>query len=83
MRFASLYEQIFLIALLFSALCDRAPTNLGLRKLEEDKNFIKVQYKVDTTYPKGFGNNYRKGIDHIKKGDTTFQVDQRTIYWSK
>ena len=76
MRFASLYEQIFLIALLFSALCDRAPTNLGLRKLEEDKNFIKVQYKVDTTYPKGFGNNYRKGIDHIKKGDTTFQVDQ-------
>ena len=76
MRFAKFYELSFLLALLFCALADPTPTNLGLRKLEEDKNFIRVKYKEATNYPKGFGNDYRKGIKYIKKGDTTFQVDQ-------
>ena len=76
MRFAKLYELSFLLALLFCALADPKPTNLGLRKLEEDKNFIRVKYKEATNYPNGFGNDFRKGIKNIKKGVTTFQVDQ-------
>ena len=76
MRFTKCYELSFLLALLFCALADPTQTDLGLRKLEEDKNFIIVKYKEQTNYPNGFGNSFRKGIKHIKKGDTTFQVDQ-------
>ena len=75
----NLYEIIFLLVLVFGVLADQTPVDLGLRKLEKNENFIKVTYKAETIYKNGFGNNFRNGTDHIKKGNETFGVNDNLI----
>ena len=62
--------------MILSVLSDQAPSDLGLRKLEEKKNFIRVKYKEVTEYLNGFENQYRQGIDHIVKGNTYYGVNE-------
>ena len=62
--------------MILSVLSDQAPSDLGLRKLEEKKNFIRVKYKEVTEYSNGFENQYRQGIDHIVKGNTYYGVNE-------
>ena len=66
MSFRNIYEISFLLVLIFDVLANQASADLGLRKLEEKKNFIIVKYKDETKYPDGFENQYRQGIDHIE-----------------
>ena len=80
MSIRKLYEISFLLVLVFGVLADQIPADLGLRKLEKNNNFIKVTYKNKTDYAKGFGNQFRNGIDHIKIGNEIFGVnDSLTI----
>ena len=62
--------------MILSVLSDQAPSDLGLRKLEEKKNFVRVKYKEVTEYSNGFENQYRQGIDHIVKGNTYYGVNE-------
>ena len=75
MNFRNIYEISFLLVLVFCVLADQTPADLGLRKLEKKENFIKVKYKSEAVYKNGFGNNYREGIDHIKKENGIFLVN--------
>ena len=80
MSIRKLYEISFLLVLVFGVLADQIPADLGLRKLEKNNNFIKVTYKNKTDYAKGFFNQFRNGIDHIKIGNEIFGVnDSLTI----
>ena len=76
MSIRKLYEISFLLVLVFGVLADQIPADLGLRKLEKKKNFIRVKYKDETEYPEGFENQYRQGIDHIEKGNKSIGANE-------
>ena len=76
MSFKNLFEISFLVVLVFGVLADQAPADLGLRKLENKLNFIKVTYKDETQYPNGFGNEHRQGIDHIEYENESYLVNK-------
>ena len=76
MSFKNLLEINFLVVLVFGVLADQAPADLGLRKLENKLNFIKVTYKDETQYPNGFGNEHRQGIDHIEYENESYLVNK-------